>query len=126
MTKKGLACVTALIALSGCASGQVQRGALIGTATGLVAGGTVGVLISDEHLLGSSKKETSGNMALPPGGTIAASLLVGAVFGAIIGAMVGHQRDDGYEQPQKPAPTPARSQDDAQKQQARAPWLRGL
>jgi uncharacterized protein YcfJ len=128
MTKNGLACVTALIVLSGCASGQVQRGALIGAASGLVAGGTVGVLISDKNLLGSRTDDNSGNIALPRGGTIAASLLVGTMLGAIVGAMVGHQRDDGYEQPQKPAQgaKPAASADDAQKQQARAPWLRGL
>lgn len=133
MTKKGLACITALLALSGCASSQVQRGALIGAASGLVAGGTVGVLISDKHLLGSNTTPESGNIALPRGESIAASLLVGAVFGAIVGAMVGHQRDDGYEQPQKSAtpsaqstPAGASGSNDADKQQARAPYLRGL
>ena len=130
MTRKALALVTALIALSGCTSAHVNRGALIGAASGLVAGGAVGLLITDDKLLGSAKSKDSGNIALPKGGTLAASVLVGTVFGAIIGAMVGHQRETPYEQPEKvvptrtgsaPAPAPEKSAND--KQQARAPYL---
>ena len=128
MTKL-LAFVTVVLVLSGCVSSQVQRGALIGAAAGVVAGGTVGVLMSDKHLLGFSDSKDSGNIPLPKGGTIAAGVAVGAMLGAIVGAMIGHRRDEGYEDVPAPAaaptPTSASSIDDGQ-QQARAPHLLGL
>jgi len=125
-------CIAMIVAwLSGCVSAQVQRGAAIGAASGLVIGGVTGVLVSDKHLLGSDDSAQSGNIALPKGGSIAAGLAIGAVVGAVVGAMVGHRRDEGYEMPEKPAAkTPSNaapaSDDDKSKQQALAPYLRGL
>jgi hypothetical protein len=127
-----------LLLLGGCVSGRVQRGAVIGAASGLVLGGTTGVLISDKHLLGSDDSAASGNISLAKGPTIAASILIGTVVGAIVGAMVGHRRDEGYDPEKlqasspKPAatpdadPKPAAKPDAGAKEQARAPWLRGL
>ncbi|MFI5306874.1 MAG: hypothetical protein ACHQ53_05970 [Polyangiales bacterium] len=113
-------------------SAQVQRGAAIGAVSGLLVGGTMGVLVSNKHLLGSDDSAASGNISLPKGGSIAAGLAIGAAVGAVVGAMVGHRRDEGYEMPEKAAakapanaaePAPP-SKDD--KQQARAPYLRDL
>jgi hypothetical protein len=130
---KFLACLSSVLALSGCVSAQVQRGALIGAGSGLVLGAGVAELISDKSLLGSSTSKDSGNIALPRGATFASSMLIGTVIGAIVGAMVGHRRDEGYDDvtppPRPTTPAPA-SPDGANtapaKEQARAPYLRGL
>lgn len=141
---KTLALLLAVLLLGGCVSAQVQRGALIGAASGLVAGGTVGLLISDPNLYGTPKSVKSsdpahqrelGQLPLPEGPSILAGAAIGTVLGAIIGAMVGHRRDEGYETPPKPASAPAgnkaesggastASNDGAQ--DARPPYLRGL
>ena len=71
--------------------GAVPRGALIGAVSGAALGAGTGLLVSDEHLLGSSKQS---GIQLDVGGTIGAGALIGGVFGAIVGAMIGHQRDD--------------------------------
>jgi hypothetical protein len=135
---KVLACISCVLALSGCVSSQVQRGALIGAGSGLVLGAGVAELISDKNLLGSDTSKQSGNMALPRGATFASSMLIGTVFGAIVGAMVGHRRDEGYDDEAPRPTTPAAASPDtkagassdadttAAKEQARAPYLRGL
>jgi hypothetical protein len=77
-------------ALSGCVSGPVQRGALIGIASGAAVGAGAGALIGDEKLLGSTQES---KLALSSGSTIPAGAVIGAVFGGIIGAMIGHGND---------------------------------
>jgi hypothetical protein len=95
--------------LSGCIKSTfpglspVAQGAILGAASGAALGAGTGVLISNEHLLGSSK---ASNMALDPGASIAAGSVVGAVFGAIIGAMAGHQSENNLLVP--PVATTAR------------------
>ena len=79
------------VALSGCVSSGVVRGAAIGAVSGAALGAGTGVLISDDKLLGSSKQS---ELELSPGASIGAGMLIGGVFGAIVGAMVGHQRED--------------------------------
>src|SRR5256885_14028693 len=80
-----------LFSLSGCVSSSVHKGTLVGAASGALLGAGTGVLISNEHLLGSSK---ASQMQLEPGPSIGGGVLIGAGFGAIVGAMVGHQNDD--------------------------------
>jgi hypothetical protein len=82
--------------LGGCVSSRVQTGAAYGAIAGVAAGGAVGVLITDEDLLGSDANASTGDTSVPTGGGIAASLAIGAVVGAVVGAMVGHRRDDRY------------------------------
>ncbi|MDH5675823.1 MAG: hypothetical protein OEZ06_27105 [Myxococcales bacterium] len=101
--------VAAAIALWASACGSeamapAQRGALVGGLAGVAAGGTVGVLISDEQLLGSSSSEESGDVALPRTGSIAAGVLVGAVVGTVVGAMAGHRAEDRYKMPERQEP----------------------
>jgi hypothetical protein len=81
----------------GCVSAKVQTGAAVGALSGAAAGAGVGVLITDEDLLGSSASPETGDTSLPRGGGIAASIAVGAVVGAIVGAMVGHQQEHPYD-----------------------------
>jgi hypothetical protein len=84
------------LALSGCISSAVAKGAVIGAASGLALGAGTGVLISNDKLLGSSKQS---QLELAAGPSIGAGALIGAVFGAIVGAMVGHQREDNLPLP---------------------------
>jgi hypothetical protein len=90
-----------LFSLNACVSSSVHKGTLIGAASGALLGAGTGVLISDEHLLGSSK---ASQMQLDPGASIGGGVLIGAVFGAIVGAMVGHQNDDKLKLATEPAP----------------------
>jgi hypothetical protein len=116
---KLLAVVSILFVLGGCASHQVQKGALIGALSGVALGTGLGLVLSEPDLLGSGSEGPGGDTALPVGGSMLAGAAIGAVMGGIVGAMVGHQRDDGYER-KKPEPPPA------SEPQARAPYLRGL
>ncbi|MGD8861140.1 MAG: hypothetical protein PVI30_14125 [Myxococcales bacterium] len=93
----GLALGLPLTALGGCAGARVESGAAIGAATGAALGGGVGVLITDDKLLGSPATDSTGDTSIPTDGGILASVAVGAVVGAIVGAMVGHRRDEGYD-----------------------------
>jgi hypothetical protein len=88
------AVVSAVATGSGCASGAVQRGALIGAASGAVLGVGTGLLVSDKDLLGSPATKESGNLSLATGEAVGASVAIGVVFGALVGAMVGHASDD--------------------------------
>jgi len=105
LARAGVLSVVVLL-FGACASAAVQRGTLIGAATGAVLGSGTGVLISNDDLLGSSQSEASGDLALTAAPTIGASALIGAVFGAIVGAMIGH----GNENPAAPADPPASPQ----------------
>jgi hypothetical protein len=98
-TKPWVAAAVAF-ALTGCVSSSVQRGTLIGAASGAVLGAGTGLLISDDKLLGSSKES---KVALDRGEAVGASLLVGTVFGAIVGAMIGHGNDHSDRESQRPA-----------------------
>jgi uncharacterized protein YcfJ len=60
-------------------------------------------LISDEHLLGSTK---ASKLEIDSGAAIASGSLIGAVFGAIVGAMIGHQQETKF--PVR-GPTPAQA-----------------
>jgi hypothetical protein len=116
---KRLAVVVAvpwLLSINACVSSSVQKGTLIGAASGALLGAGTGVLISNEHLLGSNK---ASQMQLDPGASIGGGVLIGAVFGAIVGAMVGHQNDDKLKIATEAAPTP--TPDSAA--QSRAPKL---
>lgn len=93
-----------VFALSGCVSSSVQRGTLIGAASGAVLGAGTGLLISDDKLLGSSKQS---ELALDRGASVGAGTLIGVVFGAVIGAMIGHGNDHSDREP---APPPASAQ----------------
>jgi hypothetical protein len=87
---------------SGCIHDAVPRGALIGALSGAVLGAGTGLVISDEHLLGSSKQS---GIQLDVAGSVGTGALLGGVFGAIVGAMIGHQRNDRpYLQPQTERP----------------------
>ena len=94
---------TMMLALNGCASASVQTGAAIGALSGVALGAGVGVLITDKDLLGDTPR-TKGDISLEPGPTIAASMLVGAVFGSLVGAMLGHA---GTEKDELSAPAHA-------------------
>ena len=94
-TQRWIVGFTAL-ALSGCISSAVAKGAVIGAASGAALGAGTGVLISNEDLLGSTKQS---QLDLSPGASIGAGALIGGVFGAIVGAMVGHQREDNLPLP---------------------------
>ena len=115
--------VLALAGLSGCASGPVQRGALIGAIAGAAAGAGAGLLISDENLLGSSKQS---QIELQRGSAVGAGAVIGVVFGAIIGSMIGHGSEDKYPPPPNvppptdPADSAAAAGDTSEGVQARA------
>lgn len=107
-----LRCLLACVAMvwTGCIhDAAVGHGTWIGAAAGAVLGVGTGVLISDEHLLGSTKES---QMQLKSGEAIASGALIGAVFGAVIGSMAGHQKDEKYggrsalDQAQLTSPTP--------------------
>jgi hypothetical protein len=91
--------VLGAVALVGCAGAPVARGTLIGAVAGAAIGAGTGALVSDPDLLGSSKSEESGNLALQPGPTIGAGAIIGVAFGALVGAMLGHAWDDDSEEP---------------------------
>jgi hypothetical protein len=93
-----------VFALSGCVSSSVQRGTLIGAASGAALGAGTGLLISDDKLLGSSKDS---KLALDRGSSVGAGALIGVAFGAIIGAMIGHGNDNSDRDA---AATPASAQ----------------
>jgi hypothetical protein len=95
---------------AGCASGAVQRGALIGAASGAALGVGTGLLISDKDLLGSPETLESGNLSLGTGEAVGAGVAIGVVFGAIVGAMIGHSSDD---EPQLEQPKAASTLDAA-------------
>jgi hypothetical protein len=109
MAQRVTACVlfvSLLAAMSGCTSGYVNRGTLIGALSGAAAGAGVGVLISDDALLGSESGNGRGDITLDSGESILAGATIGLVFGAIVGAMAGHGRDDGLEPPPPMAELP--------------------
>lgn len=85
--------VVVVLALGGCASSAIQRGALIGAGTGAVLGTTTGVLITDDDLLGTRESKLQGNVSLETGSTILAGAVVGALFGGLVGAMAGKAND---------------------------------
>jgi hypothetical protein len=91
---------------AGCASSNVQTGALIGAGTGAALGAGTGYLVTDENLLGSSTSKESGDMSLPQAETIAAGAAIGLVVGAIVGAMVGHQREERWVKKKVVLPPP--------------------
>jgi hypothetical protein len=99
---KAVVVVSCLLGLAGCASGPVAKGTLIGALSGAVLGSGTGVLVSNEHLLGSSTSEKSGDLSLDKGPTIGAGAIIGVVFGAMVGAMIGH----GYDEPDSDATAP--------------------
>lgn len=106
------AVLSAVVTGSGCASGAVQRGALIGAASGAVLGAGTGLLISDKELLGSPATPESGNLSLGTGEAVGASVAIGVAFGALVGAMIGHASDDepSSKSPEaEPPPAPAGS-----------------
>jgi hypothetical protein len=94
-TQRWIVAFTAL-ALSGCISSAVAKGAVIGAVSGVALGAGTGVLISNDKLLGSSKQS---QLELSAGASIGVGSLIGGVFGAIVGAMVGHQREDNLPLP---------------------------
>lgn len=105
-------------ALSGCVSSHVRNGVIIGAVSGAAAGAGVGVLVSDEDLLGSENSPTKGDTSLGVPEAVAASAAIGVVFGAIVGGMVGHVNEPRYgrdlddtssdaEASPETAPTPA-------------------
>jgi hypothetical protein len=93
------------LALSGCVSSSVQRGTIIGAASGAALGLGSGLLISDDKLLGSSKASQA---ELDRGASVGAGVLIGTVFGAIVGAMIGHGNDNSGREP-TPAATSAQN-----------------
>ena len=82
--------------LTGCISSNTARGAAIGALAGAAGGATVGVLISDEDLLGTTASKETGDVTISPAQGIGGGVLIGAVFGAIVGAIAGHAKDDRY------------------------------
>src|ERR1700753_1747068 len=89
-TRHGIVAAVAFATMSGCISNPVAKGALIGAVSGAALGAGTGVLISDEHLLGSTRKSL---LPLGKGESIGVGTLIGASFGALIGSMIGHQHD---------------------------------
>lgn len=84
----------ATLTSSGCIhDAAVGHGTWIGAVAGAALGAGTGVLISDEHLLGSSKQS---QLQLDSAEAVASGALVGAVFGAIVGSMAGHQGDKEF------------------------------
>jgi hypothetical protein len=107
-TRQWLAAVVACAWLSGCASGAVQRGTLIGAVAGAAAGSGVGLLIADPDLLGSNKRS---ELQLQRGHTVVAGAIIGVVFGAIVGAMIGHGSEAALPPPPDvPPPPPPQAQ----------------
>lgn len=102
---KAMVVVSCVLGLGGCASGPVVKGTLIGAASGAALGAGVGVLVSNDKLLGSPETARSGDLSLDKGPTIGAGALIGVAVGAIVGAMIGHGYDDGdaAEAPPPPA-----------------------
>lgn len=92
---KAAVVVSCVLGLTGCASGPVAKGTLIGAVSGAVLGTGTGILVSNDKLLGSPETESSGNISLDKGPTIGAGALIGVVLGAVVGAMIGH----GYDEP---------------------------
>jgi gas vesicle protein len=86
----------AAFVLAGCVSSHVRTGATIGAISGAAAGAGVGVLISDDSLLGSEDSTKKGDTSIAIGETVAASAAIGVAFGAIVGAMVGHVNEPRY------------------------------
>ena len=130
-TVKILSSLSVLLVLGGCASAQVHRGAIIGALSGAAAGASVGLVISDEELLGSGSGGPGGDKSLPQGGSVLAGLAIGAVAGAVVGAMAGHGGESAYERKKKVPPPPppgepAPPADVAAEPQARAPYLLGM
>lgn len=93
-----VACIAAW-ALTGCVSTQVRNGILIGAGSGAAVGAGVGLLVSDQNLLGSEPSPEKGDISLPTGEAVAASALIGAVFGGIVGGMSGHMQESPYGRP---------------------------
>lgn len=87
--------VLTLVVLGGCVSTTVRDSAAVGALAGAAAGAGLGVLVSDEDLLGSSAKPETGDTSIDSVAGVSAGLAIGAVFGAIFGAMSGHIRDRG-------------------------------
>ena len=102
--------VLGTLVLGGCASAPVQRGTLIGLATGAALGAGTGVLVSDEKLLGSPTTEASGNIGLKSGAAIGAGALIGGVFGAFVGALIGHGHEDPFAEEEAAPPSDATPQ----------------
>lgn len=101
-----LSALLALVPLmTACVSSQVQTGAVIGALSGAAAGGTVGVLISDEDLLGSPATKDTGDVGVDSAEGIGTGVLLGAVFGAVVGAMAGHVNEPDVK-PRKPVVLP--------------------
>jgi len=94
--KKTLVWLVLATSLTGCVSSNTARGAAIGALAGAAGGATVGVLISDEDLLGSSSSKEAGDITISAAQGIGGGVLLGAVFGAIVGAIAGHAKDDRY------------------------------
>jgi hypothetical protein len=93
---KTLVWLVLVVSLSGCVSSNTLRGAAIGALAGAAGGATVGVLVSDEDLLGTTASTETGDVTISPAQGIGVGVLVGAVFGGIIGAIAGHAKDDRY------------------------------
>jgi len=128
-TVKIVSSLSALLLLGGCASAQVHRGAAIGALSGAAAGASIGLLISDEELLGSGSGGPGGDKSIPQGGSVMAGLAIGLLTGAIVGAMAGHGGESQYEKKKQlppPPPPDAPPEAGAEPQAARAPYLRGL
>ena len=87
--------VLTLVVLGGCVSTTVRDSAAVGALAGAAAGAGLGVLLSDEDLLGSPAKPETGDTSIDSGMGVGAGLAIGALFGAIFGAMSGHIRDRG-------------------------------
>jgi hypothetical protein len=121
-TSKIFACVSVLLLLGGCASSKVTTGALVGALSGAAVGTGLGYVLSEPDLLGPDNEGAGGDTSLPVGRSTLAGGAIGLLVGGIVGAMVGHQRDDGYEMPQRPVP----SSEPSAEEQARAPYLRGM
>jgi uncharacterized protein YcfJ len=86
-----------LLTLAGCVSASVQKGAVIGAASGAIAGAGLGALVSDKDLLGNTASKQNGDLALDAASSISAGVVIGAVFGGIVGAMIGHSTADKDE-----------------------------
>ena len=99
----------AMLALVGCASAPVQRGALIGAGTGVLLGAGTGYLVSDDSLLGTKASKQRGDVSLEQGSSVVAGSIVGALFGALVGAMVGKANDTPDVPPDDQQPTASAS-----------------